>query len=177
MSGRRVPKGRFGASILDGMLEIDIDVPTRLALKLDEDKIARFAGNRVARTIRNRMRAGMDGDGGAAHQPRDGQPFKGKEGSLLRSIRYDRTTGVVKAESRRTRGDKEGGERVRTNFAVMSVHIADGRWRDPMGSEDPKQREQILRDVETELQKQLDKGALHTKGRGRQVGRRGGRRR
>lgn len=176
---RRGARGRFGASILNGMIEIDVDVPLPLALKLDADQIARYAGNRLARSIRARMRKGLDGDGSPLPMPEDGTPGK-DSGRLLKDIRYDKKTGTVKPESRRGRGDKEKGKthRVRTSYAVMMVHIASGRWADPMGTEDPKQQAKLQKDIEMELQKQLNKGALvgGRKTRGGRKARRGGRR-
>lgn len=181
MSGRRGAKGRFGAKILDGMIEIEIDVPIGLALRLDDDKIARYAGNRLARSIRKRMRAGQDGDGSPLPQPENGNAPARRSGRLLRDIRYDKATGRVKPESRRTRGDiaerEKPNPRVRTSYAVMMVQIASGTWDDPMGSQSPKQRAQLEADINAELAKQLDKGALVASNGKPRAGRRGGRRR
>ena len=168
----RRAKGRFGATILDGMIAIEINVPVGLALQLDEEKIARYAGNRLARSIRARMRSGKDGDGSPLPTPQAGNKPAKRSGRLLRDIRYDKTSGRVQPEYRRTRGDAHS-DRVRTSYAVMMVQIATGEWQDPMGSESPTQRAQLERDIETELAKQLDKGALVASGTAR-VGRRGG---
>ena len=158
----RFARGRFGGSIQQSLLQLEIDVPLPLALDLDTDAIARVTGNKVARVIRGRLRRGLDGDGKAAHEPKDGtKPFQ-LSGRLLKHVRYDKDSGVVAPNWRRTRGDAHSA-RVRTSYAVMSVHIAEGRWGDPMGSESPEQLKLMRAEVETEIQKQLDRGALRSK--------------
>lgn len=172
----RVPRGKFGASILNGMITIDIDVPLSVALDLDKAKLVSVVGNRVARTVRKRLRAGLDGDGAPAHQPRDGTPFK-SSGRLIRDLRYNKRAGVV-APSTRTRSDATS-DRVKSSYAIMMVGISgaeDWEWRDPMGSFNDAQHADAMTGVEQELQKQLDKGALVGKRAKPRVGRRGGRR-
>lgn len=156
MVARRLAKGRFGGQPFRGLLTVEIDVPLNIRLKLDSARVARRVGNQAAKLIRGRLRSGQDGDGSPLPQPEDGTPPAKITGRLLRNIRYDRKTGLVAPEFRRTRDD--ASKRARTSFGIMATHIAEGKWKDPMGSENDTQWAQIGKWTEDAIAKELDSG-------------------
>ena len=145
---------RYGA-----LVEMRVDLPLPLALRIDKKRVEKFVGLRIARIVRARLRSKLDGDGGPLYMPLDGKPAK-VTGSLLRSIRYVPKLGRVEPSSTRFRKEKSSGDRVQNNYGVMSVQIHEGRWRDPMGAQSRAQQAQIVADVNSQLQAQLDSGAL-----------------
>ena len=159
--GLRVVRRIKNRPIYGAIVEMRVDLPVPLALEIDEKKVERFVGNRIARVIRGRLRKGIDGNGSALPMPKDGRPGR-QTGSMLRSIKYNRKLGRVEPSSR-IRKDKAPGDRVNNNYAIMSVHINSGRWVDPMGAESSTQQAQIVDDVNSQLQKQIDRGAFKAK--------------
>ncbi len=145
---------RYGA-----LVEMRVDLPIPLALRIDKKRVEKFVGLRIARIVRARLRSKLDGDGAPLYMPLDGKPAK-VTGSLLRSIRYVPKLGRVEPSSTRFRKEKSSGDRVQNNYGVMSVQIHEGRWRDPMGAQSRAQQAQIVADVNQQLQAQLDSGAL-----------------
>lgn len=142
------------------MIEIEVELPVGMRLDFDRDKVLATAGRQHARAIRQRIRnrEGL----------RPGQTLR-KTGRLIRSIKYDDENGVILPTGRRP----DGSRRVRTNFALMLVHIS-GKYRregyqrleftDPMGFKDPKMRKKLVRAIQDALNKEIPPGRITMRG-------------
>lgn len=156
-----VARGRYGHSLQQSLLVVDIDVPISLRLKINGDKALRNVGNRVASYVRRQLRAGLDGDGSPLPRPKDGGSPLNRTGELIRSIKYHRHLQMV-APGTRTRADISS--RARSNYGLMAIHIAGIYHRrgspdradllDPMHSIDPSMTRRIVEWTERELVRQ-----------------------
>lgn len=167
---RALPRGRFGASIRDGLLSVHIDIPARAQLYISRDKLLKAIGNSVASNIRKRLSAGIDGDGSPLPTPQTGNTPFNRTGELIKSIKYYSKSGMVSPGMWTRQGI---GRRARSNFGLMSILIANVFTRkgkpqnpsrpepkDPMGSLSPKTVEIIEKAAAREVARQLKKGEM-----------------
>lgn len=136
-------------------MTVTLTYPMAIRLQFDGQRVQRAVGNRLARVIRKRLRGGMDGDGSALPMPRDGTPAK-DSGRLIRDIRYDARAQKVAPTWRRNRSDVS--KDVKTSFGLMRVLISTKKWDDPMGSNNPKQWDNVGEWTETAIAKEIDSG-------------------
>jgi hypothetical protein len=124
---RRMARGFFGGDLFKGhtRLMVDIEIPEFTGVDFDQEQVFKALGNAHAKTIRNRLKAGVGGDGRALPAPKPrrkmepaGRPLH-RTGSLINSIKYRR--GLI-APSTTTR--VELGKRARSNFGLMAIHIS-----------------------------------------------------
>jgi len=153
--------------------------PTSLRMRINEAKMERNVGNRLATLIKKRLRAGLDGDGQAIPTAKTASnPAINRTGELIKSIRYK--DGWVAPGWSKYRPEKGPGMNVRTNFGLMIVLLSglnvnrakrytrkDGEPRQPMpkygdlmGAESPKQQEQLMDLARREIKRQLDSGEI-----------------
>lgn len=150
-----VARGRFGGNVFKDLLTIRISVPTRIRLDFNFARVHDFVGKRAAKQIKGRLEGGTDGDGRPLHLPQDGTPMR-DSGRLLGGMRYDKATSQVAPEFRRRHPD--ASRRARTAFGVMSIHIARGLWRDPMGFNNEGEWRQRGKWMEEALARELRSG-------------------
>ena len=153
----------------DGDVDIEFHLPLKMTFRLDEARVERAVGNRLAKHIRGRIRQGTG--------LRTGTDLK-ETGSLIRSIRYDRKAGVVRPSTRRRQGVSN---RAGSNYGLMRIYIS-GKFRkqgyqrlepaDPMGSRDPNMRARVAGWVQEAVDDEVRAGRASIWDIGRRRGRR-----
>jgi len=155
----------FQASSTSGGLVVRFNIPLRMRLKINGDKLKRAIGASVAAATRRRLTQGQDGDGRPLPAPESGTPPLQRTGVMIKSIKYWARMGIV-APSTTARPDVSA--RARSNFGLMSIHISgiyskDGdavdrpALVDPMGQNSPETFKAIEKSGTKELARQLKK--------------------
>jgi hypothetical protein len=146
------------------VLKVSLNMPTKIRLKLNGEKVKKKAGQRLATTIRARLRRGVDGDGTKMPEPEDGGSALKDSGKLLRSIKYRQipakrgSAKKVRVVAPSTTRRSDISKRAHGNFGLMSIHTAKEEYEDPMGQNDPGTAK-VLEDAATkEIARQLAKG-------------------
>lgn len=167
---KELARGFRGGQAFRGLLQVDLNFPTAIRLRIDGDKVKKAIGNGVAAAVRSRLRQGLDGDGSPLPAPASGGAPLNARGSLIRSIRYDPRLGFVLP---RTTRREDVSKRARSNFGLMAILISGvfvprGRQQstdrpmlvDPMGSDQPSTVKLVEEFGAKELKRQEQSGEL-----------------
>lgn len=146
--------GKFGGGTANQMLTVSVDVPINMRLKFDSGRVAARVGRRIASKIKRNIKRGVDYDGNALLQGKDGGPPLRDSGDLLKSIRYRKSTATIEPTGKRT----DTGPRLGSNYALMSWHIQT-RDIDPMSTGSTgKIYEDVAAETERAIAKEIESG-------------------
>lgn len=145
---------------------VRFNIPTRIRLKINGDRLKKAIGASVAAAVRRRLTRGQDGDGRPLPAPIAGNSPLNRTGELIKSIKYWARLGIVGPS---TFARPDVSERARSNFGLMKIHISgiyskagDAVDRpdlvDPMGSNSLETFQTIEKAGTKEIARQLQKG-------------------
>lgn len=135
-------------------LDVRLNFPVALRLRLEGDKIEKRAGQGVARVARKELRKGNQADGKPMPKGKDGgEPLK-DSGKLIGSVKYRPKLGWVSPSTNRR---EDASRRAWGNFGLMGIYLHT-HDTDPLalGDEAVKVAE---RNAQKEIDKQLREGS------------------
>ena len=129
-------------------LTFSLDIPTRIRIKLDADKLLNEIGKKIASKARKHIRAGESFDGDPLPAPEGGGAPLNDTGRLLRSLRYSKRTKSIQPSGKHDNGKK--------NVAILAIQIAKQEI-DPLGTTGTQLDEALQQIAQIEIDKMAAK--------------------
>ena len=111
------------------MIIVSMQIPSKIRLRINGDKLSRNVGNRMASHVKRQWRKGLTAGGEAIPATREGERPLYRTGTLMKSVRFSRYYTFVTANNReRTHNGRTLSRRAWSLYGLARI-LMSGKWR------------------------------------------------